>query len=242
MKHRFWWGLLTLLLLVAPRGAGAGGVAPATLQGLITEVQSGYFLLSDATLGEVRVNLDDTLTRYEGVASEATLAPGQYVYVDYSGVITRSMPPQVTALKVRCFTVSGSVSEILQSGFLVTGDPVLGDVVIHIGEGMPTVYQGVPITVYFSGVMAMSMPPQVQADYLVVPMLYGKVSDVAAESFTLTDSQGAELRVALQPDTRMQQLPAQGDAVCVYYSGQTESDGAIVALEVAAQESVGAAE
>ena len=63
------------------------------LQGAILEVGEDSLRIEDAEQGEVVVLIsEDTVleTGYE-------LAVGDYVYVDYDGVMTRSLPPQVTA-------------------------------------------------------------------------------------------------------------------------------------------------
>ena len=66
---------------------------------------------------------------------------------------------------------------------------------------MPHLYQGMPITVYYNGVMAMSYPGQVTASHIVVPELTGTVSDRDSAGFTLTDADGNEYRVLLSEQT-----------------------------------------
>ena len=66
---------------------------------------------------------------------------------------------------------------------------------------MPHLYQGMPITVYYNGVMAMSYPGQVTARHIVVPELTGTVSDRDSAGFTLTDADGNEYRVLLSEQT-----------------------------------------
>ena len=66
---------------------------------------------------------------------------------------------------------------------------------------MPHLYQGMPITVYYNGVMAMSYPGQVTARHIVVPELTGVVSDRDSAGFTLTDAEGNEYRVLLSEQT-----------------------------------------
>lgn len=225
--------LLILTLFLPGLRASAQTAASATLQGLITEVGDGFFLMDDNTVGSVRVNLDDHLTVYEGTAARDALAADQYVYVTYDGVMTRSLPPQVTALKVSCFSIRGTVGAILDGGYTVEGDAVLGTVIVHMGEGFPPVFRGVPVTVYYNGVMALSMPPQISAVHIAVPSLTGTVSDMTDRGFTLAPKDGGVQTVSLTAETAMQFLPADGDMVTVYYSGTAAADGSVTALSVA---------
>ncbi len=221
---------LALPLLAAASETHAGD---ASLQGLITEVGEGYFIMADETWGAVRVNLDPATTVYEGSAARDTLAVGQYVLVTYDGAMTRSLPPQVTARRVGCFSVTGTVTEILAGGYVVEGDPLLERVIVHMEEGFPPVYAGVPITVYYSGVMALSMPPQIGALHIVVPVLTGTVSALAEGGFTLTDAAGSVYTVTTSADTRFAVMPVGGAQVNVYYSGTLSPDGGVAALQVA---------
>lgn len=234
MKQKLLALALCLAIVCAAVPALSEQAQNSTLQGLITEVDSGYFIMEDEQNGAVRVNLDDAITTYEGVAAKDKLAVGQYVFVQYNGTMTRSLPPQVTALTVGCFVVNGTVGDILPNGYIVTGDAVLGDVIVHMDDTLPSVYQGVPITLYYNGIMALSMPPQINAAYIVVPMLEGTVSSAASDGFTLTDAGGTAHRVTLTADTRVLTLPAKGELVRVYYNGQLSESGDATALEVSA--------
>lgn len=225
--------LLTVLLVLLLPLMAVAEVGEASLQGLITEVGDGYFIMADESLGAVRVNLDDAVTVYEGIAAKDTLAVGQYVLVAYDGRITRSQPPQVTARRVGCFTVTGTVAEILAGGYVVQGDPLLDRVIVHMGDGFPPVYAGVPITVYYSGVMALSMPPQIGALHIVVPVLTGTVSALTEGGFTLTDAAGRGYPVATDGSTRFTVMLSDGAQVNVYYGGTLSEDGGATALQVA---------
>lgn len=224
---------LLLALLTLSLTALAQANQPTTLQGLILEVGDGYFLLADETRGTVRVNLDDPLTVYEGTVTRGTLAADQYVYVQYNGAMTRSLPPQVTALKISCFQISGTVSDILANGYVIEGDAVFNTVIVHMGEGFPPVFRGVPVTVYYNGILAMSMPPQLNAVHIVVPSLAGMVSGLTDQGFTLTEQGGQTHAVTLTGETAMQTLPADGEPVIVYYNGELAENGSVTALSVA---------
>ncbi len=224
---------VVLCLLLVSTSAFAAEVPAQPLRGLITEVQTGYFLMQDEVLGTVRVNLDDTLTVYEGVAAKGALAVGQYVLVAYNGIMTRSVPPQVTAEKVSCFVLTGSVTEVLQSGVMLEGDPIVQKAIIHIGEGFPPVYLGMRVTVYYGGVMALSMPPQIDALHIDVPVLEGTAGQVSDTGFTLCTADGGCYAISLQQSTHMATLLTDGLPVRVYYSGESDGGTAITALAVA---------
>jgi hypothetical protein len=234
--------LLALCLLVT--GAAAQGAQSATLQGLITALETDGFTMDDALLGTVEVRLDAQLTAYEGIAARDRMAVGQYVYVQYNGALTRSEPPQVTALKVSCFALTGTVGAILENGCIVEGDAVLGTTVVHMAEGLPPVFTGMSITAYYNGVLALSLPPQLTAVHLVVPVLEGTVSGAGAAGFTLTAADGTATAVMLGAGPALAPLPADGATVRVYYNGIAAADGAVTALGVqaATEDAAGARE
>ena len=221
---------VTMLCQLVP--AVAEQAQTYTLQGLITEVDSGYFLMDDETQGTLQVNLDDSITTYDGIAAKNKLTVGLYVFVQYNGMMTRSLPPQVTALKVGCYVVNGTVSDILTNGYIVEGDTVIGKVIVHMDDTLPSVYRGVPITIYYNGIMALSMPPQISAAYIIVPVLDGLVSNTANDGFTLTDDSNKVYQIRFADDTRVLTLPANGERVRVYYNGVLTDDAIATALEI----------
>ena len=188
-KNRFLALALSLLMALAlPLGAFAEENEPDTLlEGLVTEVLEQGFVMEDIELGSVLLNVDET-TVMDGILAEGDIEVGQYVFVEYDGRLTRSLPPQAVDLS-------------LSMGVLLTGDPTFGDVIIRVDGSMPHLYQGMPITVYYNGVMAMSYPGQVTARHIVVPELTGVVSDRDSAGFTLTDAEGNEYRVLLSEQT-----------------------------------------
>lgn len=203
-----------------------------TLQGLITGVSDAHFLLHDQTNGIVQVNLDDERTAYAGVAAKDQMAVGQYVFVQYNGIMTKSIPPQVTADKVSCYVIHGTVSEILQSGYVVQGDSVLGTVIVHMDKTLAPIFLNVPITVYYSGIIALSMPPQLAALHTVVPMLEGVASSVTDTGLILTDEHHVVHHITLDAQTQVDEPVSDGLRLCVYYNGTLENTTDAVALKV----------
>lgn len=201
-KNRFFALALSLLMALAlPLGAFAEENEPDTLlEGLVTEVLEQGFVMEDIELGSVLLNVDET-TVMDGILAEGDIEVGQYVFVEYDGRLTRSLPPQAHADRVGCYRLTGTVDLSLSMGVLLTGDPIFGDVIIRVDGSMPHLYQGMPITVYYNGVMAMSYPGQITARHIVVPELTGTVSDRDSAGFTMTDADGNEYRVLLSEQT-----------------------------------------
>ena len=201
-KNRFLALALSLLMALAlPLGAFAEENEPDTLlEGLVTEVLEQGFVMEDTELGSVLLNVDET-TVMDGILAEGDIEVGQSVFVEYDGRLTRSLPPQAHADRVGCYRLTGTVDLSLSMGVLLTGDPIFGDVIIRVDGSMPHLFQGMPVTVYYNGVMAMSYPGQVTARHIVVPELSGVVSDRDSAGFTLTDADGNEYRVLLSEQT-----------------------------------------
>ncbi|HNW85451.1 MAG TPA: hypothetical protein PKJ47_00735 [Candidatus Limiplasma sp.] len=238
-----WLSLWLCAALALTVSAGLAQQADSgSLQGLITEVGESSLVMNDLANGAVRVILEEGRTVYKGNAEKASMAVGQYVFVRYSGAMTGDNPPQATADTVECYWVKGTVSEILQNGYVVKGDSVLGTVMVHTDAQLAPVFLNVPITVYYSGIMALSMPPQIEALQTVVPVLEGVASKVAEDGFVLTDDQGVAHRIMLNAQTQLVQQPADGLSVCVYFNGEPESAADVTALEITGVLSAGDAE
>lgn len=199
MKRK-WMALLSLALaFLLPLPVFAAEL-DLELEGLVKEVTEEGFLMEDAQLGEVWLNTDET-TVWDGILAEGELEVGQYVLVRYDGRLTRSLPPQAHADRVGCYVLSGTVEAFYDSGVLLTGDENFGDVIVHMDESLAHVYIGMPVTVYYDGMMMMSLPGQVNARHIVVPSLTGTVSERGGEGFTLTDADGQAYQVLLTEET-----------------------------------------
>lgn len=199
MKRK-WIALLSLALAFLLPLPVFAAEPDLELEGLVKEVTEEGFLMEDAQLGEVWLNTDET-TVWDGILAESELEVGQYVLVRYDGRLTRSLPPQAHADRVGCYVLSGTVEAFYDSGVLLTGDENFGDVIVHLEDSLAHVYIGMPVTVYYDGIMMMSLPGQVGARHIVVPSLTGTVSERGGEGFTLTDAEGQAYQVLLTEET-----------------------------------------
>lgn len=134
-----------------------------TLTGVITEVTDEYVLLDVGDMGQVQANLsEDTLI--EGVEE---LAVGQTAMVTYDGKMTRSLPAQITALRVGVYEVRGTV-KTMEDGRIIVEKTEGGDeVVLTLPENAPALAVGDVITAYTTGISTMSLPPQMNAIAIV---------------------------------------------------------------------------
>lgn len=199
--------LLLSAFMALPLGATGEAVIDTELEGYVTEVMEDGFIMEDKALGQIMLNVDEA-TVLDGVLLESGIEPGLYVIVTYDGRTTRSIPPQAHADKVGCYVLNGVVGEFSETGFMLTGDELFGDVLVHTEGSDKHLYPGVPVTVYYDGVMAMSLPGQVAAREIVVPELTGTASQLDLEGFTLTDAEGATYRVAITDETLIGELVA----------------------------------
>ena len=140
---------------------GEEAVEILELGGEITEIGDGYIVIMDSVHGMVQVNLgDDTL--YDGADSDE-LAVGQYIQVMYDGKMTRSLPAQITALKVGLYPVSGVVKEVAENSVTLSREEIGDEVIVFLPEGAEALSVGDSVTAYTNGAMTMSLPAQTNA-------------------------------------------------------------------------------
>ena len=134
-----------------------------TLTGVITEITDEYVLLDAGEMGQIQANLsEDTLI--EGVEE---LAIGQTAIVTYDGKMTRSLPAQVTALRIGVYEVRGTVKTLEEGRVTVEKTEGGDEVVLTLPENAPALAVGDVITAYTTGNSTMSLPPQMNAIAIV---------------------------------------------------------------------------
>ena len=201
MKKKLHMILCLVLALALPLAAFAEEEMDLVLEGLVTEIVEGGFLMEDAEMGTVMLNVSET-TVWDGMISSETLEKGQYVIVQYDGRMTRSLPPQAHADRVSSYVLEGTVNEVYEDGsFLLEGDPIHGEVIVTAESTLAPLYAGMSVTVYYDGVMALSLPGQANARWIVVPQLKGTVGEVTEEGFLLTDAEGVQYQVIMDENT-----------------------------------------
>ncbi len=236
---RFLLLLLVLTLLYVPL-ASAGPLTKVRqpeveLHGLIDQVLDGGVLLNDIAQGPVLLNVD-TETVLEGTLAQTPLTEGMYVYAKYNGILTRTQPPQTHADRLGCYTLQGTVSEVMGESLMLTGDELFGDTIVRLSQHHPHVFTGVPITVYYNGTMALSFPRQVDASYVVVPVLTGTVKQVSEDSLSLVTEDDQEYAVSVDGLTLLPSSWFEGELVgkqiTVYYDGTIQGQNKLRSLEI----------
>ena len=134
------------------------------VSGTITEITDEYVMIDAGEMGMIQANTsDDTLI--EGVEE---LKVGQTAVILYDGKMTRSLPAQITALKIGVYEVKGTVQEIAEGRVTITGIEGGDEVVLTLPQDAPELAVGDAITAYTTGVSTMSLPPQMNALAIVM--------------------------------------------------------------------------
>lgn len=145
------------------------------MAGTITEIADGYLLMQTPDGMMVQVNLSEE-TIFE-LDAEGELSKGAYIHVLFNGQMTRSLPAQIAAIKVGCYSRTGIISAVEEGRFTLT--TALGEEIwVNTLPGQMAVNQetdeqvaltdGAKMTVYFNGAMTMSLPAQIGAELIVV--------------------------------------------------------------------------
>ncbi|MBQ7850857.1 MAG: hypothetical protein IJ343_14115 [Clostridia bacterium] len=164
----------------------------ATLSGYVMDVQEGFILIRMPEGLYVEAHLTE-----ETVTEGADVMIGDFIHVIYNGMMTRSLPAQITAQVVSNFKVQGIVSELAQDGFVLT----FGEELYRINapaEMLNGIQDGMFVTVYHSGMMTMSLPAQLIASHIRGQELVGTVTEMMENGFTLT-VEGEEIPYAVFP-------------------------------------------
>ena len=208
------------------------------LQGVILEMLEDGMRIEDAEQGEVLVLISDETVMETGYE----LAAGDYVYVDYNGVMTRSLPPQVTAGRIVSHKLEGDVLETY---------PAENALLLYASDGMEyrvnlpaswaeTGFDAQRAIVYFNGAATLSIPPQISVGRIVAEYaMENTISELSETSMVLGEGESA-VRVNFDPALLPEGL-AVGDAVRVTYDGTVHSaEGEQDAIDAVAIVKVGA--
>ena len=189
------------------------------LAGEIVEITGDGILLQTKDM-QVLVNVDEG-TVYE---TDGELAVGDYIHVLYDGIMTRSLPAQVYAQKIGCYKTTGTVSELTESGFLLTTetDVVQVNADAALLDGLEN---GMTVTVYSNGAMTMSLPGQISAEQITAVEEEAILTGTVVEAYiTMETADGQQIQVNLTSLTQLPDgIPDLGDAIRVTYNGQMTS-------------------
>ena len=214
-------GFLTALLMLLSLGQFALAQPACTLmvlEGIVLEVldTAGGYLLHTESDGDVMMLVNDD-TIFEG---QENLIVGDYVFVTFNGIMTRSKPPQVNAMKIHSYVIDGVVTSLDKEGnTMLVQSEKFGQVMIRLPDMDSLPQEGDNVRVYNNGVMALSYPGQVNGFKVdIYKIAHGVVSEIAETSFLMTGDAGI-IRVNIDKTSRIQEKLLVGVEVDVYYSG-----------------------
>ena len=131
------------------------------MTGTVQEITKDYYLIQNADGQQVQVNLHGE-TILEGETPDIS----SLIHVLYNGMMTRSLPPQINALRIGCYARTGAIVELTEEGFTLD-DGVEIIQVNALAEQLSGLEPGAQVTVYFNGAMTMSLPAQIGAELIV---------------------------------------------------------------------------
>ncbi|MGN0803167.1 MAG: hypothetical protein ACI4MF_11280 [Candidatus Faecivicinus sp.] len=192
--------------------------ALVSMQGTVLEIdENGSYLIDTAELGEVLVQINEATF----LETDREIAAGDFLYIDYDGRMSRSLPPQITASIVRMHCLTGAIAESYpeENAVLLQTD-ALGEVFVRLPDdwaGQEIAAES--LTVYYNGAITMSLPGQISAG-LALPLysLQGAVTEIGEDFLILGEGTDA-VQVNLA-DIEIPEDLNLGDIVRVLYNGQ----------------------
>ena len=192
-----------------------------SIDGIVTEITETYFVLDTTALGEVQVNVNEETFFSE----EIPFAAGQYAFITYDGMMTRSLPPQINAVSVNVSRFIGSVEFVdEENNVLLVYSALHGDVIVYLPETDSAVNyaQGDLVMVYNNGAMTMSLPPQVGGALVMrLETLIGVITEVG-ENYAVIVENNNTYQVNFAPDTTITAESVEvkaGSVMTVIYNG-----------------------
>lgn len=182
-------------IIPSPGAADIDDLADTALEGFVMDVQDGVLLLQ--TREGQRI---EALLTADTFMDGSEPAIGDYVHITYDGMMTKSIPAQITAQYVGDYVLMGLVSDMTEEGFLLTYGEDAWQVNATEAQ-LALIQDGMFITVFHNGIMTRSIPAQVTADHVRGMEIVGTVIEMVEGGFTMT-VEGEELpyHVALKED------------------------------------------
>jgi hypothetical protein len=132
------------------------------MAGTITEIGEGFIMIQSAEGQMIQVNTFEE-TIFEG----KEIAVGDFIHVTYNGMMTFSIPAQISAQKIGCYAHTGVVGEITDGQFALETEMEM-ILVNATAEQIEGIEAGMTVTVYSNGAMTMSLPAQIGAEFITV--------------------------------------------------------------------------
>jgi len=164
----------------------------AILSGFVLDVQDDRILIKTPDGLYVEALLTPE-TLFEGTEPRI----GDLIHVVYNGMMTRSLPAQITAQSIACHMVQGVVSEMTDAGFILTFGEDVWQINAEASQ-LTGIQDGMFVTVYHSGIMTMSLPPQIPAAHIRGQEIIGTVTEMMENGFVLSVD-GEEIPYAVFP-------------------------------------------
>lgn len=217
MKKIFALVLIAVIGCIAAFAEG-GEEMNYAVAGMVTEItESGGYVIDSAEFGPVEILVNEETY----VEAMRDIAEGDYIYVDHNGMMTRSIPAQVTAMAIRMYVLEGDIIEVLaEENAVMLMTETHGEVYVTLPEEWKDAQiDSERMSVYFDGVMTMSMPPHVNGGF-VVPgySIQGEVTEIAEGYFMI--GEGMESVQVNTGDTELPDDMKAGDIVRVIFDGQ----------------------
>lgn len=188
------------------------------IEGVVLEyTENESCLIHSEIFGNVMVLISEETY----IEANGNIEVGAYINVDFNGMMTRSLPPQINAAAIRMFRLEGSVSEILaeeNAVMIETAD--MGSIRVNFAEGMQLPEAACAyLTVYTNGAMTMSLPPQTGASLVIHGYsIAGKVAEVRENMVVIGEGANA-IEVHAEPALIGEEI-VEGAVVRVIFNGQ----------------------
>ncbi len=177
--------------------------------GVIADITETSFLIDRGEAGYVVANIGEDMT----INGADELEIGMYVFVDYTGIMTRSIPPQITATEVNVYILTGTCAEVESDSFTLISDQ-MGEVVVTYENANEFVAAGSPVKVYHSNAVMLSLPARVNALKVDTFAIEGSVYSIEEDGFLLKTESAVLYKI--MSDAAV----SEGESVKVLYDGK----------------------